>query len=117
MASGDVLAFLQSDWVALWAATLHNSMYGNVPGLFSPYKIGLDAPCYPHTIEGLYGCLVVTGSIETLGAEMCSTHMCWQVALIAASVTPIAPVLVPDLVSGGGGGGCSCMLLVQPDMC
>ena len=46
MASGDVLAFLQSDWVALWAATLHNSMYGNVPGLFSPYKIGLDAPGY-----------------------------------------------------------------------
>ena len=46
MASGDVLAFLQSDWVVLWAATLHNSMYGNVPGLFSPYKIGLDAPGY-----------------------------------------------------------------------
>ena len=22
----------------------HNSAYGNVPGLFSPYKIGLDAP-------------------------------------------------------------------------
>ena len=42
MALGDVFAFLQSDWVALWAATLHNSMYGNVPGLFSPYKIGLD---------------------------------------------------------------------------
>ena len=47
MASGDVLAFLQSDWVALWAATLYNSMYGNVPGLFSPYKIGLNAPGYP----------------------------------------------------------------------
>ena len=46
MASGDVLAFLQSDWVALRAATLHNSMYGNVPGLFSPYRIGLDAPGY-----------------------------------------------------------------------
>ena len=40
----DVLAFLQYDWFALWAATLHNSMYGNVPGLLSPYKIGLDAP-------------------------------------------------------------------------
>ena len=47
MASGDVLAFLQSDWVVLWAATLHDSMYGNVPGLFSPYKIDLDAPGYP----------------------------------------------------------------------
>ena len=51
MALGDVLAFLQSDWVALWAATLHNSMYGNVPGLFSPYKIGLDAPGYMWTTD------------------------------------------------------------------
>ena len=24
----------------------HNSAYGNVPGLFSPYKIDLDAPGY-----------------------------------------------------------------------
>ena len=54
MASGDVLAFLQSDWVALWAATLHNSMYGNVPGLFSPYKIGLDAPGYLKTSRELH---------------------------------------------------------------
>ena len=54
MASGDVLAFLQSDWVALWAAMLHNSMYGNVPGLFSPYKIGLDAPGYFQTLSSSY---------------------------------------------------------------
>ena len=37
----------------------------------------------------------------------------YQVALIAASVTPMAAVLVlPDLVSGGSGS--SCMLLAQP---
>ena len=29
----------------------HNSVYGNVPGLFSPYKIGLDAPGYIHNLS------------------------------------------------------------------
>lgn len=54
----------------MWAAALHNSMYGNVLGLVSLYKIGLDAPGHVHAHS------LPTAKKEQLNSQTILEHAC-----------------------------------------
>ena len=111
MASGDVLAFLQSDWVALWAATLHNSMYGNVPGLFPPYKIGLDAPGYMLVCVCVCGSVLCVGGYVINGPLMCV--LVWPL-ISAQDVTATSDTIVTHTNTHVNANACTCVHTLVP---